>query len=146
VELYFTPPTHLDGARPNNMHSGAILDWLLEAGASREPCTRYPPQPNVRWADLGGDFAQQRNSLLHFLFNVLKLSYWSIMFLFACRSNRGVEKTTWRGALWSALLNKYHSGEQKKNEMGRACGTYGGERCIQGFVGETWVKLTTWKT
>jgi hypothetical protein len=35
--------------------------------------------------------------------------------------------------------SKYHSGDQvKKTEMGRACGTYGGEeRCIQGFSGET---------
>jgi hypothetical protein len=34
---------------------------------------------------------------------------------------------------------KYHSGDQvKKTEMGRTCGTYGGEeRCIQGFSGET---------
>jgi hypothetical protein len=33
----------------------------------------------------------------------------------------------------------YHSGDQvKKTEMGRTCGTYGGEeRCIQGFSGET---------
>jgi hypothetical protein len=32
-----------------------------------------------------------------------------------------------------------HSGDQvKKTEMGRTCGTYGGEeRCIQGFSGET---------
>jgi hypothetical protein len=32
---------------------------------------------------------------------------------------------------------KYHSGDQiKKTEMGRTCGTYGGEeRCIQGFGG-----------
>jgi hypothetical protein len=37
------------------------------------------------------------------------------------------------------LLTKYHSGDQvKKTEMGRTCGTYGGEeRCIQGFNGET---------
>ena len=42
----------------------------------------------------------------------------------------------------------YHSGDQvKKNEMGRTCGTYGGEeRFIQGFSGETWGKKTTWKT
>jgi hypothetical protein len=32
-----------------------------------------------------------------------------------------------------------HTNDQvKKNEMGRTCGTYGGEeRCIQGFSGET---------
>jgi hypothetical protein len=50
-----------------------------------------------------------------------------------------VEKTTLEGALCSVLLPKYHSGDQvKKTEMGRTCGTYGGEeRCIQGFSGET---------
>jgi hypothetical protein len=38
-----------------------------------------------------------------------------------------------------SVLIKYHSGDQvKKTEMGRTCGTYGGEeRCIQGFSGET---------
>jgi hypothetical protein len=38
------------------------------------------------------------------------------------------------------LLIKYYSGDHiKKNEMGGACGTYGGgkESCIQGHVGET---------
>jgi hypothetical protein len=37
------------------------------------------------------------------------------------------------------LLTKYHSGDEvKKTEMGRTCGTNGGEeRCIQGFSGET---------
>jgi hypothetical protein len=45
-------------------------------------------------------------------------------------------------------MSKYHSGDRvKKTEMGRTCGTYGGEeRCIQGFSGETWGKETTWKT
>jgi hypothetical protein len=39
----------------------------------------------------------------------------------------------------SSLPAKYYSGDQiKKNEMGRACGTYGRqERCIQGFGGKT---------
>ena len=33
----------------------------------------------------------------------------------------------------------------KKNEMGGACGTYGGrERCAEGFGGETWGKETIW--
>jgi hypothetical protein len=46
------------------------------------------------------------------------------------------------------LLTKYLSGDQvKKTEMGRTCGTFGGEeRCIQGFSGETWGKETTLKT
>jgi hypothetical protein len=36
------------------------------------------------------------------------------------------------------LVTKYHSGDQIKKEMGRACSTYGGkEKCIQGFNGET---------
>jgi len=41
--------------------------------------------------------------------------------------------------LRSLLLTKnYSAGEVKKNEMGRACGRYGGrERCTQGFGGET---------
>jgi hypothetical protein len=38
----------------------------------------------------------------------------------------------------SVLFAKYHSGDEvKKTEMGRTCGTYGGDqRCIQGFSGE----------
>jgi hypothetical protein len=37
---------------------------------------------------------------------------------------------------WTALY--YSSFTIKKNEMGGACGTYGGqEKCIQGFGGET---------
>ena len=37
------------------------------------------------------------------------------------------------------LFTKYHSGDQmRKNDLGGACGTYGGqERCIQDFVGKT---------
>ena len=36
--------------------------------------------------------------------------------------------------------------QTEKNKMGGACGTYvGEERHIQGFVGETWGKETTWK-
>jgi hypothetical protein len=43
---------------------------------------------------------------------------------------------------------KYYSGDQiKKNELGRACNTYGGkERYIQGFDGETSGKEMPWKT
>jgi len=41
-----------------------------------------------------------------------------------------------------------NSGAQiEKNEMGRACSTYGGEQLdMQGFGGETQGKETTWKT
>ena len=44
-------------------------------------------------------------------------------------------------------LTKNYSGDQiEKNEMGGACGTYGGEdRCMQSFYGEIWEKATTWK-
>jgi hypothetical protein len=40
---------------------------------------------------------------------------------------------------WYIKFTKYHSGDEvKETEMGRTCGTYGGEeRCIQGFSGET---------
>lgn len=38
-----------------------------------------------------------------------------------------------------------YSGDQ--NEMGRACGTHGGEgKCMLGFGGETRKKETAWKT
>jgi len=51
--------------------------------------------------------------------------------------NRGLEKTTLRGALWSVRLTKYYSGDQtEKNDMGGTCSTYGEEMCIQGFCGE----------
>jgi len=33
---------------------------------------------------------------------------------------------------------KYHQGDQMKDNMSGACGTY--------FVGKTWRKETTWKT
>jgi hypothetical protein len=40
--------------------------------------------------------------------------------------------------LCSAILAKYSGDELKKNEMGGAYGTYGGERkCIRGFGEET---------
>jgi hypothetical protein len=38
----------------------------------------------------------------------------------------------------SFMICKDHSGDQIKNEMGGACGTYGGQkRSIQDFGGET---------
>ena len=58
------------------------------------------------------------------------------------QDKRGVEKTTLRRASLSAPLTKYYSGDQIKNEMGWACGTY--ER--QGFGGETRGKDISWKT
>jgi hypothetical protein len=50
----------------------------------------------------------------------------------------------WRWHKWElynshSSTNTYYLGNQtKKNEMGRACGTYGGqEKCLQGFCGVT---------
>jgi hypothetical protein len=40
--------------------------------------------------------------------------------------------------IMSVYLGRHSSDQVKKTEMGRTCGTYGGEeRCIQGFSGET---------
>ena len=46
------------------------------------------------------------------------------------------------------VINKNYTGDRiKKNEMGGARSTDGGEeRCILGFGGETRAKETTWKT
>ena len=46
-----------------------------------------------------------------------------------------MEKTTYRGALRSVLLTKYHSGDEtKKTEMDREWSTYGEEKwCTLGF-------------
>ena len=54
-------------------------------------------------------------------------------------TTQGKEKTVQSAASRSALLTKYYSGDQiKNNEMGGACGTYGREeRCIQGSGGES---------
>jgi hypothetical protein len=56
---------------------------------------------------------------------------------------RGVKKTTQREASLSVFFAKYYLGDQiKKNEIGRACGTYGEqERYMQGFGGEAWTAL-----
>jgi hypothetical protein len=45
----------------------------------------------------------------------------------------------WRKLHNEELLTQYCASDKiKKNEMGRACGTYGGgERHVQGFGGET---------
>jgi len=51
--------------------------------------------------------------------------------------DRGLEKITFRGALWSVRLTKYLVDQIEKNEMDGACSTYGEEGCIQGFGGET---------
>jgi len=50
-----------------------------------------------------------------------------------------VEKTTYRGALWSVLLTKYYLSDQiKKNEIGGVCCMHGAEaRCIKDFGDET---------
>jgi hypothetical protein len=46
----------------------------------------------------------------------------------------GVEKTTSRRASCSVLLTKYHLGDKvTKTEMGRTCGTYGGEKVHTGL-------------
>jgi hypothetical protein len=46
------------------------------------------------------------------------------------------------------LLTQYCAGDKiKKNKMGGACSANGeGERCVQGFGGETWGKDTTGET
>ena len=47
------------------------------------------------------------------------------------------------------MRNKYRilNGKLQKNEMGGACGVYGGgERCAQGSGGETWGKETIGET
>jgi hypothetical protein len=52
------------------------------------------------------------------------------------QTERSVEKTTQRGALCSVLPTEYSGDHIKKNEMGGACATYGGQkRCILGFGG-----------
>jgi hypothetical protein len=50
--------------------------------------------------------------------------------------------------VWSVLLTHYFADDNiEKNEMGWACNSNGGgERCVQGFGGETWGKGNTWKT
>jgi hypothetical protein len=50
-----------------------------------------------------------------------------------------IKKIHAQRALCSVLLTNYHWGDHvKKTEMGRTCGTYGGEeKCIQSFSGET---------
>ena len=51
-------------------------------------------------------------------------------------------------AQWSVLLTEYCvGGKIEKNEMGGACGAYGGgEKGAQGSGGETWGKETIGET
>jgi len=51
-------------------------------------------------------------------------------------------------AFYFHILTKYCAGDKiEKNEMGGACGTYGGIVEVHtGFNGDTWGKETTWKT
>ena len=64
------------------------------------------------------------------------------------QDNRGVEKTTYRGALRPVLVTKYNLDDQiNSNEMGRACSTYGEEAgYIQDFGGEAWGREKHLKT
>jgi hypothetical protein len=58
-----------------------------------------------------------------------------------------VNRMALRGALCTVLLTECYLGDQIKNEMGCACGTYvGAERFILGVGGKTSEKETTWKT
>ena len=48
---------------------------------------------------------------------------------------------------WPNKYDKPAGGKIEKNEMGGACGAYGGgERCAQGSLGETWGKETIGET
>jgi hypothetical protein len=50
----------------------------------------------------------------------------------------GLEGTAQEGASKYVLHTKYYPGDQTKNKLDRACGTYGAEeRSIQGFGGDT---------
>ena len=57
----------------------------------------------------------------------------------------GADCTVGRSAQWDGLHSEQH--EEARNEMARACGTYGGEqKCTQVFGREIGRKETTWKT
>ena len=59
-----------------------------------------------------------------------------------------MEETALQRAKWSILLTQYFAGDKiEKNEMGWACGSYGGgEGGVQGLGGETRGKETTEET
>lgn len=60
---------------------------------------------------------------------------------------RRMEKITWRVAWRSVLvIEYYYDDEMTEYEMGGACCTYEGEeKCLRGFMGETWRKETAGK-
>ena len=76
----------------------------------------------------------------------MKLQYCTHIFENTCKSY--VMKIRPVGAEWSVFLTQYCAGGKiEKNEMGGACGGYGrGERCAQGYGGETWGEETTGET
>ena len=73
---------------------------------------------------------------------------WKYVHLNQCISSNAAKNRSWERSINDVILTRYCSGDQiEKNERNGGCSTYGAEgRCIQGFVGETWGKETTWKT
>ena len=63
-------------------------------------------------------------------------------------SNSGGGHLYWLWLVWSVFLTEYCAGDKiEKNEMGGACGAYGGgERGAQGSGVEIWRKETTGET
>ena len=70
----------------------------------------------------------------------LRIRCWGEYFGLRGRGDRGVEKTTNQGALWSVLLTQYCAGDQIENiEMEGACSTYGGR--VEVHTGFWWENL-----